>query len=471
MSLKIIEYFKEVCKIPHESGNEKQLSDFLIDFAKQRNLFAIQDDMYNVIIKKPATKGYENCKTVIIQGHLDMICEKDEDGTFPSKLIEEGNLLKAYKTTLGADDGVAVAIAMALMDSNDIPHPPLEFVMTTSEETGMFGANALDASPLCGQILINIDSDTFGEFFTSCAGGTRIITNIPIVFEQPRKDYEFYSLELKGLNGGHSGNDIEKERGNSIVLLARSLKQIAEKFNIKLALIQGGEKDNVIPRQAQAVISICKDDVKAVNLLVETLSETYKNEHKKANVSLELIKSEYEGEVFSEASAQNVLNMAVLFPNGVKSMSLEIEGLVEASNNLGLIKTLKSESQVMLECLIRSCVESKKRFIAEQVKLLAKLCNGSTTISSDYPSWEYNENSNIRKLFEQTYEELFNKKAKVVAIHAGLECGLLIEKIGNLDAISIGPTIYDIHTTRETLNVSSFIDLWELVKKVLEKLH
>ncbi len=473
-----MKYFLEICKIPHGSGNEKGLSDYIVNFAKERNLSFLQDEVFNLIVKKPATKGYEHSPAVIIQSHLDMVCEKNADKEHdfiydPITTIIEGDYIRADKTTLGADNGAAVAMTLALLDSSEIPHPAIEAVFTTGEEVGLLGASNLDTSPLEGKILLNVDTGVEGQFLSSCAGGVRVNSDIPAEYTQIPTGYEPYSLKVKGLKGGHSGECINKERGNSNRLLARTINKVCETHKICAAKINGGDKVNAIPREAEAVIFASPKDFDDIAKIANQFEACLKNEYKNSDADVCVVFEKYDGndtfeKVFSDKTLRNTLSSILLTPNGVVAMSTDIEGLVETSCNVGVVET--NGNVVTVSASIRSSVSTRKQSVYSQIILLNETIGAATSHFGDYPSWEFNPKSRIRDIICQTYEELFNKKPVVAAIHAGLECGIFADKLKGLDIVSFGPTMHDIHTPDERMSISSFNRTWELIKAVLHKI-
>lgn len=472
----VFSFFEDLTQIPRCSGNEKQISDYLVEFAKKRNLEVIQDEALNVIIKKPGSKGYENAPTVILQGHMDMVCEKNKDtvhdfNTDPLKLRVEGDKVMATGTTLGADNGIAVAYALAILDSDEIAHPPLEVLITTEEETGMGGANNLNPENLKGKILINLDSEEEGTLLVSCAGGIRNNISIPITWETSPKDYITYELRVRGLKGGHSGMDINKGRGNSIIILGRVLQGISENNDIFLASVSGGAKMNAIPREADAVLFVNKADKDTFETEVKNWESIVKNELKASDadirVEIETVNSNYD-KVFSKETMEKVLATLVLIPNGVQTMSMEIEGLVQSSTNLGVLNT--TDKEVLLECAIRSSLETLKFDIVKKMEILSKLISAKSKSTSSYPAWEYREESYIRDIFVKCYKKMYGEEPIITAIHAGLECGLFDEKLEDVDMISLGPNMYDVHTPDESVSISSVKRVWEYLLEVLKSI-
>jgi dipeptidase D len=473
---KVFEYFEKISSIPHGSNEEKALSDYIKNFATERNLEVYQDDLFNLVIKKGGTKGYENSPAVIIQGHIDMVCEKNEGtehdfSTEPIKIVVEGDLIKASSTTLGADNGIAVAMAMELLDSKTIPHPPLEIVLTVQEETGMFGVIGLDVSMLKAKTFINADSGKEGYFYGSCSGGRRSKISMPVQKADVSKDYTLHKIELIGLEGGHSGVEINEQRGNSNVLMGRVLNSITKKYDVYFGELNGGLKENAIPREATTVIAVKPSELEAVKNEIKKLEETFKKEHRVSDPNLQVSVKSYDKEatMFSKEFGAKVLTCIALSPNNVSAISLDIKNLVETSSNLGVVKVV--DGVISFEVSIRSSLPSKKVYLTEKLELLAQALGAEIEITGDYPGWAFNNNSNIRDVFVKSYKELFNKEPEITAIHAGLECGLFAEKLGeDIDMISFGPDMSYIHTPDEEVSISSSARTWDLLVSVLEKL-
>lgn len=469
----VFNYFEAISNIPRGSGNEKEVSDYLVTFAKERNLEVIQDDALNVIIKKAASKGYENSPKVILQGHVDMVCEKNFDTEHdflkdPIRLVVDGDFISAEGTTLGADNGLAVAYCLAILDS-DLEHPAIEALFTVDEEVGMNGAIALDASNLEGRRLINLDSEEEGEFLVSCAGGLKAFIDVPVMWEEvegiPLK------IMVKGLKGGHSGGDIHKNRGNSNRILGRILHHLNDSLKIHLVNIVGGSKDNAIPREAYANVIISEAEVDRLEEMVNEIAGVIKNEYKTSDDGLTVIvtKEDVIGKkALSKDTLDNLIFLLINLPNGIQTMSADIEGLVESSLNLGVIGT--NDETVKLTFAIRSSIGSLKVLMHHQLESFAKKCGSNFTVTGEYPEWEYRKESKLRDIFAKTYEEMYDKKPMIKAIHAGLECGVFDEKMEGLDMISIGPNMFDVHTPDERLSISSTMRTWEFLLNTLKKL-
>jgi dipeptidase D len=440
-------------------------------------LKAIQDEALNIIIKKPGTKGYEKSEIIIIQGHMDMVCEKNKDSKHdflkdPIEFIVEGDFLRANGTTLGADNGIAVAFGLALLASVDIPHPPIELLVTTQEETGMGGAGAIDPKNLDGRILINIDSEEEGKLLVSCAGGVREKIKIPITWEEADESFINCVIRLGGLNGGHSGIEINKGRGNAIKLMGRFLMDLKSVMGFKINSISGGAKNNAIPRDADAVILFRKDDEATVIKKLSEWNATFKNEFNDVDPNISLVMETLDQKVektFSDDTATKALQVLFLIPNGIQNMSMAIEGLVQSSTNIGVLTT--SGENIEFDSAIRSSVKTLKKAICDETIVLSEMVGAAIEFKSDYPEWQYNPKSRIRTVLEKVYNDINGKMPEISAIHAGLECGLFSDKFeGKLDQISFGPNIYDVHTPKEHLSISSTDRMWSYLVAILKEL-
>lgn len=470
----VFRYFGEISAIPRGSGNEKQISDYMVEFAKKHCLEVIQDKAMNVIIKKPASPGYEGAPTVILQGHLDMVCEKNKSTVHdfdkdPIKLKVVDDMIYAQGTTLGADNGIALAFAMALLASKDILHPGLEVLFTSDEENTMSGAPALDAGKLKGRILINMDSEEEGKFLVSSAGGLKAKLVLPVKWDNAPLDMSVIRLSLGGLKGGHSGVEIDKGRGNANKLMGRLLDKLTKESEIYISGLNGGLKSNAIPRESEALLLADSKDVGKLESIVKEQEKLFKNELRTADPDIYLLfetVSEKVEKVFAKETANRAISSLMLLPNGIQSMSMDISGLVESSTNLGVVSTTDSEIWLVNE--IRSSVRSLKWNILSQVEALAAVMGGTVIKESEYPEWEYNPDSKIRTLFIETYKSKYNVDPEIVAIHAGLECGVFMSKINDLDAISMGPDLYDAHTPDEHISIPSAERVWEFLLEVLK---
>jgi len=469
-------YFEKLSQIPRGSGNEKEVSDYLVSFAKEHNLEYVQDSAMNVVIRKKATAGYENSPAIVLQGHMDMVCEKNQDTVHdftkdPLKLRIVDDMIYATGTTLGADNGIAVAMGLAVLASDEYQHPAIELLVTTAEETGMDGAMALDPANVKGRTLINIDSEEEGTLLVSCAGGVTAKTMIPAVWEAADAGLVPYSIKIRGLKGGHSGMEIDKERGNSNKLMGRILMSVLSESDIRLSSISGGSKHNAIPREADAVILVRNEDKAQVEKIISECGEMFKTELRTPDpdvrVEFEVLPALPEA-MLSKESTRNVVSYIYLLINGVMSMSMDIKGLVESSLNLGVMTTAKDSIEFISS--IRSSVRSLKKELLNRLIATAEINGGSVVTESDYPEWAYNPDSKIRVIFEDVYERMYGKKPHITAIHAGLECGLFAEKFGQIDEISFGPFLYDVHTPDEHMSISSVKRTWEYLLEVLKSI-
>lgn len=465
-------YFEEICSIPHGSGNVEQISNYLVNFAKERNLEYIQDELKNVIIIKEAAKGYEEAEPVIIQGHMDMVAVKTPECTLdmkkePLRLAIDGDYVYAEGTSLGGDDGIAVAYALAILASDTIEHPRLEVVITVDEETGMDGARGIDLSMLKGHRMLNLDSEEEGIFLTSCAGGARVNCHLPI----HRETYEgtLYEVTITGLKGGHSGCEIDKERGNSNSLFGRMLEESHSNIKFGIVGINGGLADNAIPRETTAQILVIENEEGFAEQIRAFESKVKKElETKEPDFKVILKKGEHKKEeVFSELTNKKAVRLLFALPNGIQAMSMDVKGLVETSLNMGIVKT--TEEEFCIEFSVRSSIESAKDALIRKVMVITRLCGGICTVSGEYPGWAYRKDSPLRDTMVEVYRRMYGKEPQIQAIHAGLECGLLAEKIPDLDCISLGPDMKNIHTTEETLSISSVKRVWEYCLEVLKQ--
>ncbi len=469
---KVFQFFEEICHIPHGSGNVQKISDYFVKFAKDRNLDCMQDEALNVIIKKPASIGYEDCETVIIQGHMDMVAVKTPDsqkdlnteGVTP---VTDNVNVWAEGTSLGGDDGIAVAYALAILDSDDIKHPALEVIITTDEEVGMDGAIALDTSDIKGRLMLNIDSEEEGDLLVSCAGGMRVSCHLPI--ERENKAGLKYSLLIDGLQGGHSGVEIHKERGNANCLLGRLLYELQAVTDIQVISANGGLADNAIPRSATLECIISKESKDMFEEIVLDYEKMLKQEFssKDKDVCVKCVSLDVsEEEVLNKASTLKMAYLLLSLPNGVYAYSADIEGLVQTSLNLGILD-LKDE-ELLLQFSVRSSLESEKKLLGQKLDAITKLVGGYTVVSGEYPGWAYKEDSYLREHMKKVYKDMFDNDLKIVAIHAGLECGIFAGKLEGLDCVSFGPNMRNIHTTEEYMEVASVQRTWEFILKVLE---
>lgn len=472
--IKVFKFFEEICSIPHGSGNVKQISDYIVDFAKKRGLKYRQDEKYNVIIWKDASKGYEDSEPVILQGHIDMVavkadgCEKDleKEGL---DLEINGDLLSAKDTSLGGDNGIAVAYSMAILDDDSIAHPPLEVIFTVDEEIGMLGADFIDVSDLKGRLFMNMDSEDEGVFTVSCAGGATVVCNFP--YKTEPINAPVIEIRMDGLVGGHSGVEINKGRINANCAMGRILLNLFQNIGMRLVTVNGGEKDNAIAKFSEAAIVVLPETVdKAKQIINDTfneIKEEYKSVDPDAKITINVMDANLV-EAFSDASTLAVIIALVNMPNGIQRMNPEIEGMVQTSLNLGILRTEKDN--VTLSYATRSSSETEKKYLIEKLRSLTEIFGGTVDVSGVYPGWEYKADSRLRDVMVNSYKELYGNEPVVEGIHAGLECGIFASKLSGLDAVSFGPQMKDIHTINEVLSISSTKRTWELVLKTLEAL-
>ena len=470
---KVFYFFEEITRIPHGSGNVGQISDYLADFAKKRGLFCIQDKLKNIIIVKEATSGYEGEPAVILQGHMDMVAVKKPDCDMDMKtqglqVAVRGDEVYAEGTSLGGDDGIAVAYALALLDSDSLSHPRLEVVITVDEEVGMDGARGIDLSMLTGNRMINLDSEEEGIFLTSCAGGARVHCRLPL--DSRERQGRAVEVTLGGLLGGHSGGEIHKERGNSNCLFGRVLYRLAQKLPVSLCQVKGGLADNAIPRETKALLVTEADAAGELCAMIRELGEEIRAELGSKDPDFYIEAKEGKEGSFSCVSPELTKAAGAFLcalPGGVQAMSADMPGLVETSLNLGILKY--EEGNLLAEFSVRSSVESAKRALIDRVGAVTGLAGGAIEVSGDYPGWKFRKDSPLRDKMVRLYEEMYGAAPKVEAIHAGLECGILGSKIGNLDCVSMGPDMKAIHTTEETLSISSVKRVWEYLVRLLAK--
>ena len=474
---RIFYHFEQISKIPRGSGNEKAISDYLLDFGKSLGLECIQDAALNIIIKKPASIGYENAPAVIIQGHMDMVCEKNSDKEHdfekdPINLVVKGDYIYADRTTLGADDGIAVAYAMTLLEDNTIEHPAIEVLLTTDEEAGMSGAMALQPHYINGKIVLNLDSEEEGKLLVSCAGGIRTKSILPIEWIDKKNDTIAYNIVIRGLKGGHSGMEIHLGRGNSNKLMGRLLKNIDKELDFNLVSLNGGSKNNAIPRESSSIITVSQKDERKLLDIKRRVCEELKNEFSKKDPNLRVHLLEVEesvDKVFSDDSTKKAVDLLYMYPNGVNTVSSDIQGLTESSTNLGVVTTL--ENSIEYDSTARSSVSSLKDEIVTRSKCITEILGGKLVTESSYPEWPYKTDSKIRELCKDVYERMYEKTPEIVAIHAGVECGLFEEKLGNdVDMISFVPDIIDIHTPNEHISISSVERCYEYLLEVLKEI-
>lgn len=464
-------YFEKLCSIPHGSGNTKQISDYLVSFAKEQGLRYIQDQANNVILFQEGSCGYENHPPVILQGHMDMVCEKDADCLIDMQnqgldIAHDGQYVFAKGTTLGGDNGIAVAFAMAILADRTIPHPPLDVIITVDEEIGMLGADAIDLSMIRGRTLLNLDSEEEGIFTVACAGGATATLALPV---NRRPVYgPCIKLTVEGLQGGHSGVEIHKNRANANEIMGELLSRVQQMIPICITAFSGGAKDNAIPRSCQVNLVVLGMNPERINDIAQALQEEVRTQYDdpEALVYGENVEA-LGGNALSTEDTAKVIALLCATPNGVQAMSQDIPGLVQTSLNLGIANL---DTQMTMTFSVRSSVNSEKLALLAKLKELVEFYGGTYSQMGDYPAWEYRADSALRKTMIATYRKLFSKEPEVVAIHAGLECGLLGEKIPGLDCVSIGPEMHDIHTSRERLGIASTQRTWEFLLEVLKAL-
>lgn len=467
----VFHYFEEICEIPHGSYNERHISDYCVAFAKKHGLEVVQDDLYNIIIRKEATKGYENVPSLIIQGHLDMVCEKESNCDIDMekeglRLKINGDYVEAEGTTLGGDDGIAIAYALAILASDTLEHPMIEAVFTVSEEVGLEGAAGIDLSGVKSKKLLNIDSEEEGIFLTSCAGGARVNCSIPIAYEE--KIGQKIELIITGLKGGHSGTQIDKGRANSNTLLGRFLMELEQKISYELIFVNGGLKDNAIPRESKALLLLPKEQIPLFEEITKELLASYQNEYQVADPNIQLQMNILENckcMVLVQESKHNVIMMLNTLPNGIQSMSMNVQGLVETSLNMGIVIT--EEKRMVYSFAVRSSVATAKKNLIQKITYLIHYVGGEVEVKGEYPAWEFKAESKLREDMIRVYRQMYGENPEIEAIHAGLECGLLSDKIEGIDCVSFGPNIKQIHTTEEQLSISSTKRVWEFLIKVI----
>ena len=462
-------HFEKLCSIPHGSGNTKQISDYLVSFAKEHNIRYIQDDADNVILFGEGTCGMEDHEPIILQGHLDMVCEKDADCTLDMAvdgldIAHDGKVVFAKGTTLGADNGIAVAMGLAILADKTIPHPPVEVVITSDEEIGLLGAKVIDLSSLKGRKLINLDSEGEGIFTVSCAGGGCAALSLPV---ERRAVYgPCVRLVVDGLQSGHSGAEIHKNRANANKVMGEFLRRIQEIIPICLTSLAGGAKDNVIPYNCQATLVAMGINLERINAIAEQLQAEVREQYAEPEASVQAFDVDaLGGNSLSTESTSKIIDLLCEAPNGVQAWSKDIDGLVQTSLNMGVIK-LGDAFNVTLS--VRSSVNTEKEELLAYLKTLADKYGASYSLFGEYPAWEYKKESQLRDTMVEVYTNLFGKAPEVIALHAGLECGLLSEKVEGLDCVSIGPQMYDIHTSSERIEIGSTERTWKFLLEVLK---
>ena len=463
---KVVGFFEEFSAIPHGSGNTSKIADYLVDFAKKRNLDYSRDNADNVIIRKKATEGYENRPAIIFQGHLDMVAEKKPGAAIDMEkdgltLYRDGDFLRAKDTTLGGDDGVALAYALAILDSDDIPHPDFEAVFTSDEEIGLLGAVAIDPDKIKGRLLINIDSDEEGVFTVGCAGGMRSDVTLPV--HRSNSTTDSYRVKVSGFKGGHSGVEIDKGRVNANKALVEILSGIGD---ISIKDIRGGNADNAIPRECECIFSSNLDHTALIEKLGDEMKARYSDIEPDIAVSIEKIESVQAGVCVEDS--MKLISLLSTLPSGIIAMSNDVPGLVETSLNMGILKLEADRAEISFS--VRSAKGTEKQALGDRLEKIALDHGASYSTRGAYPAWEYKKDSHLRDVMKKVYEDMYGKSPEIVIIHAGLECGIFSEKIEGLDCVSIGPNNYDIHTTEERLSLSSLERVWDFLLRVLREI-
>ncbi len=469
-------YFAEISKIPRGSKNEAAMSRFVADTAKKLGLEAKTDRVGNVVVRKPGSKGHENDRMVCLQGHLDMVCEKNKDKVHdftrdPIELVRKDNILTANGTTLGADNGIAVATNLALMSDDTIEHPPLEFLFTVDEETGLTGANNLEPGYLQSQVLLNLDSEEEGVLYVGCAGGRDTHGTWEVEFEPAPHGVVTAEIRVRGLKGGHSGLEIDKGRGNAIKILNRILVRL-ESMGARLAAISGGNKHNAIPREAEALLVLPKENLEAAEELVAGCRRVLKAEIATVDPGLNIEFETYPKKrvrVLKKAQQKKLLQTITAIPHGVIKVSAEIPGLVETSTNLAVIRTEKKS--VVVVTSQRSSVASEIDEISDMVQTVFTLGGARVKASDGYPGWKPNLASRLLQTAKKTFVQVFGKEPEVKAIHAGLECGIIGEKYPGMDMISFGPTLEGVHSPDERIYIDTVDRFWNYLLAMLKNIR
>ena len=468
----VFKHFEAISQIPRGSGNEKAVSDYIAKFATDLGYKTIQDNWNNLVIFKPGTAGHEGKPPIILQAHLDMVCEKNADTvhnfvTDSLKLYVDGDFILAKGTTLGADNGLGVAFCMALLESTDIDHPPLEIILTTEEETGMAGAINLDTSVLKAKRMINFDNSREKEFILGCASGSVMEYLLPGDWDAVTPDNVAYSISVKGLTGGHSGGDIHRERGNALRIMGNILAGVNVQVGVRIACISGGMMVNAIPREAVATIVLPKNEADKVLGILEQCRANLAEEYRATDSDLVVSWTQDSvGKALTANCSGKLIASLTLLPYGVQQMSVEMEGLVNASCNIGVIETMHEGVKISL--MARAASRSHTERMEMQINNLANLTGAQVTVLRRTPPWPYNPNSGLLKVAAECYKPVFKRDAELKAIHGGLECGVFLEKIPELDIIAIGPTTIDLHTPQERLSISSTEKMWEFLQLLLK---
>ncbi len=470
----ILNIFEQISSIPRKSKHEEKIINWLISWGKKHSFQTKKDGVGNIVITVPASSGYENKTGVVIQGHMDMVCEKTPDSNHdfskdPIKLIYDGDWLRAEKTSLGSDNGIAIALALAIAKNKDLKHPELELLFTVDEETGLTGANKLESNFIKGKYLLNIDSEDEGVLTIGCAGGLNSTISLPLEYTDTPSDYKPYKLKVGGLTGGHSGIDINKERGNAIKILVRVFDYLQSKNNIKLKDISGGTAHNAIPREAYATIII--QDFSKMATSLQEIETTLKNEFSAVNPGLFLRLEPLDincDQILTERCTKTITSFISAIPHGVYSMSTKIHGLVETSNNIATITTENNILKILSSQ--RSSRLSRARELTRSIACLTQLAGGTITNSDGYSPWEPNWNSRLLEICKKVYKDNFKKEPVIEIIHAGLECGIIGNKYKGMEMISMGPTIKNPHSPDECMKISDVDKIWTFIVKLLEAL-
>lgn len=468
----VFHYFEEVCQVPRPSKKEEKIRAYLLEFAKKHGLAAKTDEAGNVLIEKPASAGKENLKTVVLQSHMDMVCEKNKDTehnfeTDPIQTYVDGEWLRAKGTTLGADNGIGIATQLAVLASEDIEHGPIQCLFTVDEETGLTGAFALKEGFMNGDILINLDSEDEGELFIGCAGGAGTTAQFPCPMTAAPEGYFFFRVAVKGLTGGHSGDDINKNRANANKLLNRFLVQLMEKYDLRLCEIDGGNLHNAIPREAHAVCVVPMKDKESVRVDLNVYLSEVENEFAvtEPNLVMELESESPRAEVMEQEAMKKFLLSLYAVHNGVYAMSQDISGLVETSSNLASVK--QRDGKIVVVTSQRSSILSSRKDMSQMVAAAFLLGGAEVTTGDGYPGWKPNPNSEVLQIAVESYKRLFATEPKIKAIHAGLECGLFLEKYPSLDMVSFGPTLRGVHSPDERMLIPTVDKFWRHLLDVL----
>lgn len=468
-------HFEEICKYPRPSKKEEKIAEYVVSVGKRLGLQTEKDKFGNILIRKPATPGRENLKTVTMQGHIDMVCEKNRDvehdfDNDPIYPYIDGDWVKAKGTTLGADNGIGVAAALAVLEANDIEHGPIEALFTLDEETGLTGASSLKKGWLKGDILINMDSEDLGTLFIGCSGGKNTAAKFKAKLEKAPRNYATFELKVAGLKGGHSGLEIHVGRGNAVKILNRLIWNYTQEYKIRLAEINGGNKHNAIPREAFAVVLVPKNDDTKLKKFVNAYNETVKAEFAavEPDLTVSLAKHATPEKVMDEKTQKHLVNALYAIPHGVIKMSNDIPGLVETSTNLAVVETVGKHVNIVTSQ--RSSVASEIKDITAMVSSVLQLSGAEISYGDGYPGWKPDVNSDVLKVFKSTFENMYGKEPEVTAIHAGLECGIIKEKYPDMDMISFGPTMKDVHSPAEKLQISTVPEFYNQLATVLKNI-